>query len=88
MKFNFYTKLTHLAQIFKDETHDTKLDSNWILIWNIIEFSLWFSYYYILVCNPCLCTGIINYNDAIDVTWIIKRWQPKQSFKKKKKKGY
>ena len=46
MKFNFYTKLTHLAQISKDEIHGTKLDSNWIPIWNVIGFYLYFTYYY------------------------------------------
>ena len=41
MKFKFYIELTHLAQILKfrlNETHGTKLDYNWIPIWNIIGF--------------------------------------------------
>ena len=38
-----------MAQKFKirlDETHGEKLDSNWIPIWNLIGFSLSFTYYY------------------------------------------
>ena len=47
----FYTKLTHLTQKLKKlrlvGTCGAKLDPNWIPIWNLIGFSLNFTYYYI-----------------------------------------
>ena len=42
MKSNFYIELTHFAQKIKklrlNGTCGTKLDFNWILIWNLIGF--------------------------------------------------
>ena len=63
MKFNFYTKLTrHKILKFRlDETYGAKLDFNCIQIWNLIGFSLFFTYYiyiyiYRLAYSPCICT--------------------------------
>ena len=69
MKSNSYIELTLLAQQIKkkkkkirlDVTQCIKLDFNLIPIWNLIEFSLNFTYYYIykLACNPMHMHGYI-----------------------------
>ena len=44
-----------------DETHGAKLDSNWILIWNLIGSSPYFTYYYIYIFLYYVCYLIYIY---------------------------